>query len=71
MGYDTRHTERSDGLSDSRRVEVPPVIQLGGLWSETPTITAADIAEARREMWGNLGDPSAAPHFSSKLSRKN
>jgi hypothetical protein len=34
-----------------------PVIQLGGLWSGTPAITAADIAEARHEMWGNLGEP--------------
>ena len=33
-----------------------PVIKLGGLWSGTPAITANDIAEARHEMWGKLGE---------------
>ncbi|GAK60956.1 hypothetical protein U27_00854 [Candidatus Vecturithrix granuli] len=33
-----------------------PVIKLGGLWEGTATITDEDIAEARLEMWGNLGE---------------
>ena len=33
-----------------------PIIKLGGLWAGTPKITAEDIAEARSEMWGNLGE---------------
>lgn len=33
-----------------------PVITLGGLWEGTATITDEDITEARREMWGNLGE---------------
>ncbi len=34
----------------------PRVVKLGGLWSNTPLITEEHIAEARREMWGSLGD---------------
>ena len=30
-------------------------VALGGLWGDI-TLTEADIAEARREMWGNFGD---------------
>ncbi len=33
-----------------------PVVKLGGLWKETPEITEADIAEARREMWQSFGE---------------
>jgi hypothetical protein len=40
-GHDARMEER--------------IIQLGGLWIDTADITAEDIAEARREMWGDLG----------------
>ena len=32
------------------------IIKMGGLWADTPEITAEDIAEARREMWGKLGE---------------
>ena len=32
------------------------VVRLGGLWKDTPPITEEDIAEARREMWGSLGE---------------
>ncbi|HLE30622.1 MAG TPA: hypothetical protein VI793_21040 [Anaerolineales bacterium] len=34
----------------------PPrrLAQLGGLWKGLPPITEADIAEARREMWGRF-----------------
>jgi len=34
----------------------PRIVKLRGLWSSTPPITEDDIAEARREMWGNLGN---------------
>ena len=30
------------------------IVKLGGLWAGTPEITEEDIAEARREMWGNF-----------------
>jgi len=42
---------KSEQFSNQKRV-----IKLGGLWAGTPKITAADIAEARREMWGNFGE---------------
>lgn len=33
------------------------IVKLGGLWEETGVdITEEDIAEARREMWGRLGE---------------
>ena len=32
------------------------LIQLGGLWKDLPPITEEDIAEARREMWGEFGE---------------
>ena len=43
------------------KAEQPPdtverIIKLGGLWAGTPEITDEDIAAARREMWGNLGE---------------
>lgn len=34
----------------------PSPIQLGGLWKDLPPVTAEDVAEARREMWGQLGE---------------
>jgi len=36
----------------------PPrrIVRLGGLWKDLPPITEADIAEARREMWGRFAD---------------
>lgn len=40
----------------SRHQATPGVVTLRGLWSDTPTITDEDIAEARREMWTSLGD---------------
>jgi hypothetical protein len=40
----------------SHRQTKPRVVKLRGLWSKAPTITEEDIAEARREMWGNFGD---------------
>jgi hypothetical protein len=46
-------------LRDKRRQEStakPRIVKLRGLWSTTPPITEDDIAEARREMWGNLGN---------------
>ena len=43
------------------KAEQPPdagerIIKLGGLWADTSEITADDIEEARREMWGKLGE---------------
>ncbi len=32
------------------------IIKLGGLWKNAPEITEEDIADARREMWGDFGD---------------
>ncbi|QTA88276.1 hypothetical protein [Desulfonema magnum] len=32
------------------------IVRLGGLWADTPEITAEDIAEARHEMWGKFGE---------------
>lgn len=40
----------------SRPQTKPKVVQLRGLWLRTPAITEDDIAQARREMWGSLGD---------------
>ncbi|NJL27811.1 MAG: hypothetical protein HC897_07895 [Thermoanaerobaculia bacterium] len=40
----------------SRQQAQPKVIRLRGLWRRTPAITQDDIAQARREMWGNLGN---------------
>jgi len=37
-----------------------PLRSLLGLWQGF-TITAEDIAEARREMWGNFGDQCSEP----------
>lgn len=34
----------------------PRLIQLGGLWKNLPPLIEEDIAEARREMWGSLGE---------------
>ena len=34
----------------------PRIIKLGGLWAGSPEITAADIAEIRREMWVGFGE---------------
>ena len=31
-------------------------IKLGGLWEGLPLVDEADIAEARREMWGSFGE---------------
>jgi hypothetical protein len=42
---------KSEQFSNQKRV-----IKLGGLWAGTPKITEADIAEARREMWGSFGE---------------
>lgn len=47
--------------SDGRKI-----VKLGGLWEGTPDLTPEDIAEARREVWGKLGDrdigmPSMCP----------
>ncbi len=40
----------------NRKQAKAQVVKLRGLWSSTPAITRADIAEARREMWGSFGD---------------
>ena len=40
----------------SREHVRPRIVRLGGLWSGVPTITSDDIAEAREEMWGSLGN---------------
>lgn len=40
----------------SRKQTKSKVVQLRGLWRRTPAITEGDIAQARREMWGRLGD---------------
>jgi len=42
---------------DQHSPQQPPYkpVALGGLW-EGVTITDEDIAEVRREMWGNLGE---------------
>ena len=32
------------------------IVKLGGLWADTPEITAEDITDARYEMWGKLGE---------------
>lgn len=32
------------------------IVKLGGLWKRAPEITEEDIAQARREMWGRLGE---------------
>jgi hypothetical protein len=42
---------RFKGKKEPRRL-----IQLGGLWQDLPPVTEEDIAEARREMWGRLGE---------------
>lgn len=36
--------------------EPKKLIQLGGLWKDLPPVTEEDIAEARREMWGQFGE---------------
>ena len=42
---------KAEGQSPSRRI-----IQLGGAWKGYPPILDADIAEARREMWGRFAN---------------
>ena len=32
------------------------IIQFGGLWESTPEITEQEVADVRKEMWGNLGE---------------
>jgi len=34
----------------------PRLIKLGGLWQDLPPVSENDIAEARREMWGQFGE---------------
>ncbi|MCL4266075.1 MAG: DUF2281 domain-containing protein [Anaerolineae bacterium] len=36
--------------------EPKKLIRLGGLWKDLPPVTEEDIAEARREMWGQFGE---------------
>lgn len=36
--------------------EPKQVIKLGGLWKDMPPVTEEEIAEARREIWGNFGE---------------
>ena len=47
-------------LRDDRRVSFvngQPIVRLGGLWAgQGITITETDIAEARRELWGGIGE---------------
>lgn len=33
-----------------------PIVRLGGLWKNYEPITDEDIAQARREMWGHVGE---------------
>ncbi|MDE2992245.1 MAG: hypothetical protein OXU67_00005 [Chloroflexota bacterium] len=34
-----------------------PIVRLGGLWAQQGVaITETDIAEARRELWGRIGE---------------
>ena len=47
-GHTVKHSSR---VSSAKRI-----VKLGGLWAGTPEITEQDIAEARRDMWGHLGD---------------
>ena len=52
LGQAGRHaTKRSSRITSAKRI-----VKLGGLWAGTPEITEQDIAEARRDMWGRLGD---------------
>jgi prevent-host-death family protein len=48
------------GLEDYKRLNAEGaserVIKLGGLWKGSREITAEDLTQARREMWGRLGD---------------
>ncbi len=32
------------------------IVKLGGLWKATPEITEEDILQARKAMWGKLGE---------------
>ena len=32
------------------------LIKLGGLWEGLPPVDERDVAQARREMWGDLGE---------------
>ena len=47
-------------LRDDTRVSVAngrTIVRLGGLWAgQGVTISEADIAAARREMWGGIGE---------------
>ena len=47
-------------LRDDTRVSVAhgrTIVQLGGLWAQQGVaITETDIAEARQEMWGGIGE---------------
>ena len=40
------------GISKSQK----NIIKLGGLWADAAEITEEDIAEVRREMWGEFGE---------------
>ncbi len=48
--------ERRSSTGRGTRRTRKRIVQFGGLWEGTPEITEQDIAAARKEMWGNLGD---------------
>lgn len=42
--------------SSEQTEQQKPVIKLGGLWKGTSVITAEEITQLRRELWGNFGE---------------
>ncbi len=53
-----RQSSKNERRRSTRRVtsRSKRVVKLGGLWVGTPEITEQDIAEVRREVWGQFGN---------------